>query len=266
MSEKGIGLIELMVASSLALLLLAIVTRFYQQYQQTHRYQKSLATIQENGRTAIDILQYALKAAGYTGCARLEDPSELEITQYRNGQTTSSKPIPREYVRHFLSNTDAIVIRHMQTQNVDLTVSATARQKQIKVSDQSSFKEGDRIIISDCVHAQMNAVKETKTGQLYLKTPLLQDVLKSAEVGRLVEYVCYIADTGRKNTQGKPVYALYQLDLGRTRLPSEIVEGINSMKIVYDKNTIKITLGINSVEAPILQREWHTYVNLRNIP
>jgi type IV pilus assembly protein PilW len=67
--QKGLSLIELMVAMTIGLFLLAGVSKVFLDSKKTYSFQQSLARIQENGRMAHEFMGRDIRMAGYTGCA-----------------------------------------------------------------------------------------------------------------------------------------------------------------------------------------------------
>lgn len=68
-SQKGLSLIELMVAMAIGLFLLLGVSKIFLDSKRTYSFQQSLARIQENGRMAQEFMGRDIRMAGYTGCA-----------------------------------------------------------------------------------------------------------------------------------------------------------------------------------------------------
>lgn len=67
--QKGLSLVELMVAMVIGLILIAGVGKIFVDSKKTYSFQQSLARIQENGRMALEFLGRDIRMAGYTGCA-----------------------------------------------------------------------------------------------------------------------------------------------------------------------------------------------------
>lgn len=65
--ESGFTLVEIMVALSISLLLMAGVVQVFAGNRETYRLQAGLATLQENARFAVDLLRRDLSMAGYPG-------------------------------------------------------------------------------------------------------------------------------------------------------------------------------------------------------
>ena len=70
-SQRGLTLVELMVALVMGMVLLAGVATVFVANKQSYRLQDSLARLQENGRFAIEFLERDIRMAGYTGCKNL---------------------------------------------------------------------------------------------------------------------------------------------------------------------------------------------------
>lgn len=67
--EKGLSLVELMVAMVIGLFLIAGVTKVFLDSKRTYSFQQALARVQENGRMAMEFIGRDVRMAGYSGCA-----------------------------------------------------------------------------------------------------------------------------------------------------------------------------------------------------
>jgi len=85
--QRGLGLVELMLAVLLSVFLVLAVVQVFLASSQTNRLQDDLSRLQENGRYAIDSLQQELRMAGYNGCSRM-------LTRWENGSGASGQPAP----------------------------------------------------------------------------------------------------------------------------------------------------------------------------
>lgn len=68
--QRGFSLIEIMVAMTLSLILLAGVLQIYASSRQSFRMQEALSRTQENGRFALEFLSRDIRMADFWGCAR----------------------------------------------------------------------------------------------------------------------------------------------------------------------------------------------------
>ena len=63
--QSGFTLVELMVASTVGLILVAIIAQIYIGSKQTYRTQDDLSRLQEEGRYAMELINRSLRLAGY---------------------------------------------------------------------------------------------------------------------------------------------------------------------------------------------------------
>ena len=68
--QSGFSLVELMIAVTLGLLLMAGVGHIFLGSKQTYRMQEGMSRVQENGRFALEFLSRDIRMAGYVGCSR----------------------------------------------------------------------------------------------------------------------------------------------------------------------------------------------------
>ena len=67
--QRGLTLVELMIAMLLGLFLLGGLLQIFISSKQTYRMQEGLSRLQENGRFAIDFMARDIRLAGYKGCS-----------------------------------------------------------------------------------------------------------------------------------------------------------------------------------------------------
>jgi type IV pilus assembly protein PilW len=67
---RGFSLVELMVAMSIALILLAGILSVLYSSKITYRESERIARLQENGRTAVEMMLRDMRAGGFRGCTR----------------------------------------------------------------------------------------------------------------------------------------------------------------------------------------------------
>jgi len=75
--QRGVTLIELMVALVIGLLVTAAMLKVYVDASRMYRFNEGLARVQENGRFAIEFTRRAARVAGFWGCY-----SELSINNH----------------------------------------------------------------------------------------------------------------------------------------------------------------------------------------
>lgn len=283
MMQRGVTLIELMIALTLGLFLLAGVVAIYLGDKKTYQYSQSLARMQENGRIATEWLSRDLRMAGFIGCGRLSEikPENTDLTLEKSlvgwhmDQTTSSLSLPKLSAER-IKNSDMVLMQMADAQTVKI-ISAHAHT--IKFAEKPRFKVNTSLLISDCQQAE-----KFNFGNVDLK----YEYQKDAEVGELHKIIYYVANTGRKNKAGQFINALYRQDLNASiGKSSELVEGIESLQVQYGikgannlphyffadavsnwgkVRNIKINLLLSSIEnleGKRLLRSWSFIVALR---
>jgi type IV pilus assembly protein PilW len=68
--QRGVSLVELMVAITIGLILIAGVLSIFLSSKVTYFANEKTARLQENGRVALDMVVHDVRSAGYMGCAR----------------------------------------------------------------------------------------------------------------------------------------------------------------------------------------------------
>jgi prepilin-type N-terminal cleavage/methylation domain-containing protein len=279
--SRGFSLIELMISSVLSLMLLAVIVKLYQNNQTIYKHQESMALIQENARVAVHMLHTGIQSAGYIGCARIDN---IKIDSDSEQKVSPKKIIGVYKDSQILPGTDAIVIRHMNTQTVEFETVPRKGTKTLWLTADKGLKEGDEIVIADCIQMQTAKILQKSTNQLRIEPAIQYSFSKQAQIGRLIESRFYIADTERQNNRGKPIFSLYWEDISRTKLQSEMVEGVEKMNIRYGVllsrglvyqsgeqvrdwskvRTVQISLLLTNSEQD-LKREWNSQITLRGL-
>lgn len=78
--QKGLSLVELMIAITLSLLLMAGVLQIFLSSKQTYSTNNALSRVQESGRFAMEFLTYDIRNAGYKGQCLGEPNNMLDTT------------------------------------------------------------------------------------------------------------------------------------------------------------------------------------------
>ena len=100
-SQRGLTLVEVMVAITISLILLAGVMQIFISSRQTYRVQDGQARMQENGRFAVQFLTNDIRMAGHTGCASRSAPirdivagANVVAADFTNRGITGFDPCP----------------------------------------------------------------------------------------------------------------------------------------------------------------------------
>jgi len=266
--NQGLSLVELMVALGISSILLLGMSTIYLDSRKTDKLGTSLARIQETGRFAINFLAKDIRMAGYQGCA---DPEDLQLNIIARNPPTAT--MFENSLRGFevddgtwangtefdntnieadaLIGSDVIGIQGATAADTQLTGNMAPNNANIQITtNPMGFQQGDIVIIADCENADMFRITNnpsggnitlTHAGGTNTASKLSSVYTTSASIMSFESVVYYVANTGRTNSRGDAINALYrQTDILTDTAPSnarflreELVEGVDSMQILY---------------------------------
>lgn len=247
--QRGLSLVELMIALLLSTLLTLGILTMYLDSSETSRLTRSLARIQESGRIALDLIARDLRMAGFAGCA---DPiqelapefiaSTLDADFY--GSSVRGARVKGNGWKDFeenvgvsamdtaaVSDSDVLQIRRASGPVFILDTDMTDNTGIISTdSDQAvtEFRVGESALITNCVTADVFAVgdpdgakdNEINHSGLSFRYP------EGSRVYHFNTTVYWVGDTGRDDSDGNDIWALYQNGL-------EVVTGVERMQLLY---------------------------------
>lgn len=275
--ERGYSLIELMIAISLSLFLSVGIINIFIYSKNIYQLTQNLNIIPTKARLAFHLLSHDIRMAGFIGCVRLTDVMTLNnylsantsLVVWHKGYTTAKLSLSK--LAQYQNDSDAILIQFLDPNTFPVN---EAKSRHIVLTNKMVFRPKDTLLISDCQHAELiywNNIHLTYSYQ------------KGSEIGFFNKIIYYIADTGRMNEMGQPIYALYRRNLNQSFYkPTELIEGIKRMSIklgmknndgtLYYKNAneVKHWANARSVEIRLLltdnnqlQQEWKQVIGLR---
>lgn len=186
-NENGLSLVELMVAITIGLIILAAVSQIFVTSRATYTYEEGMSRVQESGRFAVDFITQDVRMAGYTGCLNkattvansLNDPtnyvSNYVVGQHLTGHTytgsggsalsdwtpalpgTDSKGIVYFTANEVEPRTDVLVVRRGSASSVrpdgPMTPDSSAS---IAITGNSvGLSQYDIVMVSDCKRADI---------------------------------------------------------------------------------------------------------------
>lgn len=253
--QRGLSLVEMMIAITLGMILVAGVIQIFSSSKQTYRVQEAVGRLQENARFALDVLSHDLRMAGNLGCNSRITPQKhvAELPNFGSGiQGFESNTLPAAIyaskelkAADVINNTDAVMIR--STEDTYVINNASGTNISLSKNDSREFKSGDLVIISDCQNAEIIGLKtiDTKTGQLTGASALSNNYRNNAQISRLYIAIYYLAIDS--NTKLRNLYRrrIRAEDGAPAVEPEPLIEGIEDMQILYgedvngDGNTIR---------------------------
>lgn len=230
--ERGFTLIELMVASTLALVMLVGVSELYLSTKATETTNASASEITTNGRYAIDLLRRELMHAGYRGITWAQ-PSDMSTSigtvtnecigagfasNLRQGVwgANDNNPFSGTCMPTGYSQGDVVVIRHAA-----LTTTATASLDANTLYFRSAYERGE-------VFKGSNSSTLATT---FTQSPSFDYALETK--------VYYINQFSSSPTESPLVPALYRVVLGAgPAMTAELVaSNIENMQVRYGRLT-----------------------------
>ncbi len=297
-TQRGLSLLELMVSLALSSVLIIGIFTLYIDSTQTHQFGAALSRTQEAGRLAHKIMSRDFRMAGYQGCADPDDVSmnviaknapnvDLSTTALRGFEVTSTNWAAgsdfdnTEIESRAIIGSDVIAIQRGESTNITLTGNMSVDNANIQVtgSDISLFSMDDAVLISDCEHSDLfritsNPLNGTWTHATSNNTDnrLSTAYHTDAQIFRFRSVVYFVADTGREDLSGDPIYALYRatdtLDdslaltaAGRFDI-EELVDGVESLQILYGQQ-LPATGNIRFVPAGTAGLNMNEVVSIR---
>jgi len=265
LAMRGFSLVELMVAMTLSLLLLAGVVAIFASSRSSYETTDKLSRIQESGRFALDQFVHDIRASGFLGCSRAPlvftsvvtpgnflydfvDASgqfrSLSGFQYTSGSWSPALPSAGLPTAQLIPGSDILAVR-MPARDIapqklqkDLTVDT---EELLFPPSTNTFKDSDIVMLYSCGRqAFFQATKfNTTTGamthdqaganltnKLYFEP--LKDFTQAVPVQTVIYYVAAKSATDSTPSLWRKT-GIYD--------PEELVEGVEQMQIDYGVDT-----------------------------
>jgi len=265
-NQAGLTLIEIMIAMTISLILLAGVIQIFISNKQTYRMQEAAAQIQEGGRFAVQMMDHDLRMTGYFGCGSLITAPVNRVDLNGDGIPDSNADFSGEGLQGFehadlpiaisntqsltadevLPDTDIISISRGEDSGIRLVGNLTSVNANIQLDEALAggrFKAKDTLMISDCTDGDIIAATNVSSGSgkitiAHANSANTTNFLSKAygpdaEVMSLVSHIYYIG-TG---SSGRPALFRYALGNNGVMVAQELVEGVEDMQITYGEDT-----------------------------
>ncbi len=262
--RAGFSLIELMVALSLGVLLIAGLLHIFLGNKGAYNVQEGLSRLQENGRVVDNFIRYDLRMTTLQGCNNpglftplylvstpalneTFDPT-IVVTGYQSVGASWSPALPAWLTSNIalgtsiVPGTDVLVIRRQGEQAVHLAQNMVASTDNVILPNVANFVAGNIIFITDCENTDIfratagtTATTITHTAASNTTSSLSKAYQTDARVSVMQTNAYYIKNTGRINNVGNPILALYRQKIDGTE--EELVPGVENMQIIYGINT-----------------------------
>jgi type IV pilus assembly protein PilW len=281
----GLSLVELMVAMTIALLVMAAVSTIFVDTKRNYVVQDALARLQENARFATDMIVRDVRMAGYFGCA--DDVSAIENTL--NGAAAGaaydvSSPLqgseskstwypaaatPVAAPAAMRGGTDAIAVRYL-----DRATSAQVTgpfmpntSAALHTAAGNGLQDGDIVFITDCSGGaifQITGPDDPNNGTIVHNTGGTQPGNSTKDLGKIFEgdasiaryyYAMYYVAAGASGE-----FSLFRQTVGTAGVVNEeLMEGIEDLQVLYGEDTA------NGDRIPDVYRKADAVTNWGNV-
>lgn len=280
-AQVGLSLVELMIALALSTTLILGIFTVYLDSSKTSRVSSSLARIQESGRVGLEIMARDLRMVGFQGCA---DPSSVTMNIIADNPPTgsffdttlrgwevnnASWAAGTEYdgttiESNAVIGSDVVAVQRGETIDVQITgnMNGTNANIQVEGNDITTFNQNDAVLISDCENADLFRISSNPDSGTWAHAQnvnssnrLSQAYNESATIMRFSSTVYFVAETGRLDSRGNPIRALYRgtnnlLNQATTTFQiDELVEGVESLQVEYGESVGVGNIRYRSADA-----------------
>ena len=269
--QRGFSLVELMVAVTIGLIILAAVSGIFVTSKSTYNTTDSLARLQENARFAVHYLSRDIRMAGFAGC--LDDLKSVNSTI--NGSafafTNLSTPIEgfdgdnvspnnkwypsgsTSLPSGIKSGTDSVTLRFADdANNISITKAMPNTSAELNISAVTGLADGDIVMLSDCSSADIMQVTEVQTASLKIQhnpggslTPGNSTQVLSKQYAPPSKLLKFVTRTYFITVRADGVPVLMMQENNGTA--QELIEGVEHMQVLYGKDTDATADGVPNV-------------------
>lgn len=261
--QSGLSLIELLIATTLGLILVGGVLTVFIGTKRSSEVNTSLTEMQENARFALESMAHEARMAGFQGCVDINTASatikadtapttDLYATAVQSSYVdspTAWDPAPPDNfvipadIGRPIPGTHTLSLQFGSPQTFTINPMQRVDDDIVLTQPTDNFVEGDLAIISNCQSADLITITGVSGATLshdgsgnggdnrLSATYGQAGTQNRARIMRFEANIFYIGDTTRTNSKGDPVYALYRQTLPYTRPPIEMIEGVDNMRI-----------------------------------
>lgn len=253
--QAGLSLIELMIAITLSLLLMAGVMQMFLTSKQTYNTNNALSRVQESGRFAIDFLTYDIRNAGYKGeCSGapnilLDETSAAysadlyDLSEGLKGWNDPAIGTPAWVAGPSRSGGDIIMVKHAaNASGATASGNTPLNANAISLTGPSGIRQGTIIIVSDPLGCDVfqnqnndnahSIARGAQGGTPGNKNPgaynFSHTFNNSMEILTMQSATYYIGN----GANGLPALRRVSYNTG-TAVNEELVDGIQDMQISY---------------------------------
>lgn len=243
--QNGFALLELLIAISVASLLIALLLQMYLASQKVFQIQQNLLAIISNADSLRSIFKNEIHQAGFIGCRKLDNNKLMS------------------------DGANGIIIKHANTATNELLANMQDNIH-VNVTTKSHLQAGDWLVISNCKHMELfRAAKVTNshdTQEIIATAPLQYNYEQFSEVSVFAidhfyyaeaEKALFLEDSSHRKT--KLLTGLQQFNLHYTVMQDNQVLDLPADEIRDWDEVVGVAIDAEFAAQEIKQM-WHFYV------
>ena len=246
--QQGLTLVEIMVAITISLILLAGVVQIFVGNKQSYRLTEELSRMQENGRFAMDHIAREIRMAAFWGCTNISVDPNITITNNLNPPnpptTPANHPVDPSTSgvdgtdNSGLNDSDTLILQGAYGEGLGIETHNVSAASFNVTTVNHGLNERDVVIATDCRKADVFEITNANSGtnntivaNLGNNDPGFGNAtipgLEYNDSGTIyrIKSVTYAIQTG---ASGEP--ALFRNENGNN---VELVEGVQDMQILF---------------------------------
>jgi type IV pilus assembly protein PilW len=243
--QKGVTLVELMVALAIGLLVTVAMLKVYVDASGMYRFNEGLARVQENGRFSLEFIRRDARVAGFWGCY-----SDAALS---NGVSAASDAFINVGAGHItgtsddgLNSADSITFRSATGSGSPLTTTMSGPAAGVTVENAGALSTGTAVLISDCENGdlfQVTGISGTTLAHAAAADANTSPNLSKAYAAGARVYEAHETTFSIQNDPSSGVPTLYREVIGESAQP--LVEGIENLQVLYGEDTDADADGAN---------------------
>jgi len=246
--QRGVTLVEMMVALAIGLLVTVAMLKVYVDASRMYRFNEGLARVQENGRFALEFIRRDARVAGFWGC-NSDAPLPPGIATGSNAYIDVDAGDIAGTSDDGLNGADSVTFRSATGSGALVTADMSGTDGNITVDSASALATGTAALISDCENGDVfqvtgitGAVLAHAVGAGANETADLSKAYAAgARVYEARQTTYCVADGIGKDKDGNPIPSLRRVygkdSVSDCETGDELLEGIENMQILYGEDT-----------------------------
>ena len=298
--QRGLTLVELMVAVTISIILLSGVLQMFLSSKQSYRTVESLSRMQENARYTMGVLSKEIRMAGFAPCKLTSNIANVlnnsgddkynffdgAVMGYEGDTSTfgSDFPATGTSAGDRVAGSDAIRILRGGTESYSVEVHNTSSAEFKLKGDDHTLDPGDIVLVCDAMNSSIIQITNSNQSNVTIVHQTGSGSPGNCTKGLGFPVVCTANGTAYTYDQGSQLVKfesyVYYLGISQSETTNslyrrklladgsgldtaeELVEGIESMQLVYGEAVDPVSAAQRYVTADAIT-DWNNVVSTR---